>query len=75
MPRLDPVYLAHLRTWPGTASVGQGSDEKVLLEVMLFIPEGGRRGRGRPRLRFYDTVKADLSVRGVVVNARQQEDF
>ena len=51
------------------------SDEKVLTEVLLFVPEGGRRGRGRPRLRFYDTVKADLNARGIVVNARQQDQF
>ena len=51
------------------------SDEKVLTEVLLFVPEGGRRWRSRPRLRFYDTVKADLNARGVVINARQQEQF
>ena len=51
------------------------SDDKVLSEVLLFIPEGGRCGRGRPRLRFYDTVKADLNARDIIINAKQQEDF
>ena len=30
--------------------------ELVLYEVLTFAPEGGSRGRGRPRLRFYDTI-------------------
>ena len=51
------------------------SDDKVLSEVLLFIPEGGRRGRGRSRLRFYDTVKADLNARDIIINAKRQEDF
>ena len=33
------------------------SDDVVLQEVLTFVPEGGSRGRGRPRRRFYDTIK------------------
>ena len=51
------------------------SDDVVLTEVMTFIPEGGARGRGRPRLRFYDTIKEDLSVRGIVITARNQTSY
>ena len=49
------------------------SDDKVLSEVLSFILEGGRRGR--PQLRFYDTVKADLNARDIVINAKQQDIF
>ena len=51
------------------------SDDVVLTEVMTFIPEGGARGRGRPRRRFYDTIKEDLSVRGIVITARNQTSY
>jgi hypothetical protein len=51
------------------------SGDKVLSEVLSFIPESGRRSRGRPRLRFYDTVKADLNARDIIIDARRQEDF
>ena len=51
------------------------SEDKVLYEVLMFVPEGGRRGRGRPRLRFYDTVKEDLKARGISINTKRQEDF
>ena len=51
------------------------SDEKVLSEVLMFVPDGGRRGRGRPRLRFYDTLKADLKSRDIFIDAKRQEDF
>ena len=51
------------------------STDSVLHEVLVFIPTGGVRGRGRPRRRFYDTMKADLQERGVIVNARNQEQF
>ena len=50
-------------------------DEPVLLEVLTFSPEGGSRGRGRPRLRYYDTLKADLKARGVELLAKKQKDF
>ena len=32
-------------------------------EVLTFLPAGGARGHGRPRLRFYDN-EADLKVHG-----------
>ena len=51
------------------------STDSVLHEVLVFIPTGGVRGRGRHRRRFYDTMKADLQERGVIVNARKQEQF
>ena len=51
------------------------SDDTVLLEVLTFVPEGGSRGRGRPRRRFFDTIKADLSERGIHINARDQKYF
>ena len=51
------------------------SEDEVLQEALYFIPTGGARGRGRPRMRFFDTVKADLIERGVVVNARTQTQF
>ena len=47
------------------------SDDEVLREVIDFIPEGRARGHGRPRLRFYDTVKADLKGRGVAITGSQ----
>ena len=47
----------------------------MLKEVLLFKPDGGARGRGRPRLRFYDTVKADLLERDVLISARNQPGF
>ena len=51
------------------------SDETILLEVLTFIPEGGARGRGRPRRRFYDTIKIDLKARGIDIAARDQKNF
>ena len=50
-------------------------DDTVLTEVLVFVPEGGRRSRGRPRLRFYDTVKSDLIARSIAVTAKLQKDF
>ena len=47
------------------------SVDSVLYEVLVFIPEGGARGRGRPRRRFSDTIKKDLSNRNV--NIRNTE--
>ena len=51
------------------------SDDAVLREVLLFIPEGGARGRGRPQRRYIDTVKEDLAAKGIAVVARTQADF
>ena len=50
-------------------------EELVLYEVLIFVPEGGSRGRGRPRLRFIDTVRADMKARDIEVSARKPEDF
>ena len=41
----------------------------------MFVPTGGARGRGRPRRRYYDTIKADLQERGAIINARTQQEF
>ena len=41
----------------------------------MFVPESGQRGRGRPRLRFYSTLKEDLNAQGVQINATPQEYF
>ena len=43
--------------------------------VLTFVPEGGSRGRGRPRLRFFDTVKQDMRDRNIDVQYRKQQDF
>ena len=51
------------------------SPDAVLEEVLTFVPEGGHRGRGRPRMRFYDTIKADLREKNIVLEVRKQEDF
>ena len=40
----------------------------------MFVPTGGARGRGRPRRRYYDTIKADLQERGAIINARTQQE-
>ena len=36
------------------------SEDKVLREVLCYVPENGRRSRERPRLRYFDTLKVDL---------------
>ena len=51
------------------------SDDVVLREVLTFVPEGGARGRGRPRRRFYDTLELDLAAINIIVDARKQDDF
>ena len=51
------------------------SEDVVLQEVLTFVPEGGARGRGRPRRRFYDTVKLDLAARDIFIDTRSQDDF
>ena len=51
------------------------NEDEVLREVLTFVPEGGARGRGRPRLRFYDTVKSDLKECGYDIATRNHHDF
>ena len=51
------------------------SQDEVLQEVLHFVPAGGARGRGRPRHRFYDTLKSDMKDRGVTINTRTQTLF
>ena len=51
------------------------SSDAVLREVLTFVPAGGARGRGRPRLRFYDTLKLDLKDRGYNIIASSQDCF
>ena len=51
------------------------SPDTILREVLMFVPTGGARGRGRPRRRYYDTIKADLQERGAIINARTQQEF
>ena len=51
------------------------SQDVVLREVLLFIPDGGSRGRGRPRRRLYDTIKADLKARQIDIDTRDQHHF
>ena len=51
------------------------NEDEVLREVLTFVPEGGARGRGRPRLRFYDTLKSDLKERGYDIATRNHHDF
>ena len=62
---------ARLR-WAGHAL---RSKDEVLFEVLMFVPEGGARGRGRPRRRFYDTFKADLAERHVDLATRDHHTF
>ena len=51
------------------------SDDTVLYEALTFIPEGGARRRGRPRRRFYDTIKEDIKERGAMISAKDQIRF
>ena len=51
------------------------ADDEVLYEVLVFSPENGNRGRGRPRLRFYDTVKSDLKATDIFISYRTQQQF
>jgi hypothetical protein len=51
------------------------SKDSVLREVLSFIPNGGARGRGRPRRRYYDTIKLDLVERNVIITSKKQDLF
>ena len=51
------------------------SPDTVLEEVLLFVPEGGNRGRGRPKRRLYDTVKADLLAKDIQIDTKKQVNF
>jgi len=47
-----PVWQKKRLRWTGYLL---RSKENILREVLLHVPEGGRHGRGRPCLRFYDS--------------------
>ena len=51
------------------------SDDVILREGLTFVPEGGARGRSRPRRRFYHTIKDDLAARGIDTAPRDQTNF
>ena len=51
------------------------SEDVVLREVLAYVPEGGHRLRGRPRLRFFDTIKADLAERTAMASKVSQDIF
>ena len=51
------------------------SEDRVLSEVLTFVPSGGKRGWGRPRVRFYDTIKADLKNRNIPIDTKKQSTF
>ena len=51
------------------------SEDSVLREVLAFIPDGGKRGRGRPRRRYYDTIKSDFADRNIDIASKDQEQF
>ena len=51
------------------------SEDSVLREVIHFVPTGGARGRGRPRRRYYDTVKQDFVERNIAIATKDQTRF
>jgi len=51
------------------------SEDTVLREVLSYVPENGRRSRGRPRLRYFDTLKADLAERDTTNSNIKQDAF
>ena len=51
------------------------STDQVLREALEFVPTGGARGRGRPRRRFYDTLRSDLQERGIHIASKKPPLF
>ena len=51
------------------------SEDIVLREILSYVPENGRRSRGRPRLRYFDTLKADLTERNTTNSNIKQDAF
>ena len=51
------------------------SEDTVLREVLEFIPDGGARGRGRPRRRYFDTIKSDIADRNIDIANKEQQRF
>jgi len=51
------------------------NEDSVLRKVLHFTPSGGARGRGRPRYRYYDTVKQDITERSIEIGIRYQTRF
>ena len=51
------------------------SEDSVLREVLTFVPAGGARGRGRPRRRYYDTIRSDLLEYNITITNRDQNRF
>ena len=51
------------------------SADSVLYEVLVFIPYGGACRRGRPRRRFSDTIKTDMSNRNINIRHTEHRQF
>ena len=51
------------------------SEDSVLREVLEFVPAGGARGRGRPRRRYFDTIKLDIAETDIVIANKEQNRF
>ena len=58
---MTSIRIARLR-WAG--HVQRMNEEDVLKRIMKCTPEG-KRGRGRPRLRWIDGILEDVKVLGV----------
>ena len=58
-------------------AIGQAlrSEDTVFSEVLTFVLAGFACGRGRPRRRFFDTFKADLTERHVDPETKKQCKF
>ena len=72
VPRPSKRLAVDRLRWVGHAL---HSEDSVLREVLDFIPEGGKRGRGRPKFRYYDTIKKDLENRNIPMASRSQGQF